>query len=74
VHLGWTIGKRNGKHVLKLVWQEQGGPQVNPPRETGLGTTLVDTAVPGASVNREFLPKGLRCTIDLPLPDPVTAE
>ncbi len=74
VHLGWTVTGQNGGRTLKLVWQEQGGPQVSPPTETGLGTTLIDTAIPGARVRREFRPTGLHCTIDAPLPEQASAE
>ena len=74
VQLGWTIARQNGERTLKLVWQEQGGPPVRPPTETGLGTTLIDTAIPGARVTREFRPEGLRCTIDAPLPEQAATE
>jgi two-component system CheB/CheR fusion protein len=67
VHLGWTIATEHNRRVLKLVWQEQGGPPVNSPAVTGLGTTLIDTAITGARVNREFRPEGFRCTIEAPL-------
>jgi two-component system CheB/CheR fusion protein len=74
VHVSGSIQPHSSQRILKLVWQEQGGPQVNPPRETGLGTTLIDTAIPGARVSREFRPDGLRCTIDAPLPDQAPVE
>jgi two-component system CheB/CheR fusion protein len=74
VQLGWTITRQNGERTLKLVWQEQGGPPVRPPTETGLGTTLIDTAIPGARVSREFRPEGLRCTIAAPLPEQAATE
>jgi two-component system CheB/CheR fusion protein len=74
VHLSWTIASRNGARVVKLVWQEQGGPPVNAPRGAGLGSTLIDTAILGARVNREFLAAGLRCTIEAPLPEQATPE
>ncbi|MBV9236977.1 MAG: PAS domain-containing protein [Xanthobacteraceae bacterium] len=74
VQVGWTSTRQNGERALKLVWQEQGGPPVRPPTETGLGTTLIDTAIPGARVTREFRPEGLRCTIDAPLPEQAATE
>jgi two-component system CheB/CheR fusion protein len=74
VLLGWTIAKENNRRVLVLVWQEQGGPPVNSPVATGLGTTLIDTAIPGARVKREFRPEGLRCTIEAPLSEQSIAD
>jgi two-component system CheB/CheR fusion protein len=74
VQLGWTIAGQDGQRTLKLVWQEQGGPQVSSPTDTGLGTTLIDTAIPGARVAREFRSEGLRCVIDAPLPEQAAIE
>jgi two-component system, chemotaxis family, CheB/CheR fusion protein len=74
VRVAWTIASKNGKRTLNLVWQEQGGPQIGSPTATGLGTTLIDTAIPGARVSREFRPDGLRCTIAAPLPEHAATE
>ena len=74
VHLAWTIARQNGGRTLNLAWQEQGGPQIGSPTHTGLGTTLIDTAIPGARVTREFRPEGLRCTIAAPLPEQAATE
>jgi two-component system, chemotaxis family, CheB/CheR fusion protein len=74
VHLGWTVTRENNLRTLKLVWQEQGGPPVNSPMAPGLGTILIETAIPGAKVKREFLATGFRCTIDAPLPEQTIFE
>jgi two-component system, chemotaxis family, CheB/CheR fusion protein len=74
VQLAWTIARQNGGRTLNLIWQEQGGPEVGSPTVTGLGTTLIDTAIPGARVSREFRPEGLRCTIAAPLPEQAATE
>ena len=63
----WTDGERNKRRVLTLRWTEEGGPAVRKPGAQGFGSTLIDTAIPGAQVKREFLPDGFTCTIEVPL-------
>ena len=65
----WTTGERNQNHLVKFEWKEVGGPAVRAPAAQGFGSTLIDTAIPGAQVRREFRPDGLICTIDVPLPE-----
>jgi two-component system CheB/CheR fusion protein len=36
----------------------------------GFGSTLIESAIPGAQVKREFRGDGLMCTIDVALPEP----
>ncbi|MBS0644097.1 MAG: PAS domain-containing protein [Proteobacteria bacterium] len=67
VRLHWTIVD-GPQRQLRLVWQEQGGPAVTPPTRRGFGGTLIERSLAGAAVRREFLPDGLVCTIELPLP------
>jgi two-component system CheB/CheR fusion protein len=35
----------------------------------GFGSTLIESAIPGAQVKREFRGDGLVCTIDVSFPD-----
>ena len=35
-----------------------------------LGSALIDSAIPGATVNREFLRTGLLCTVNVPIANP----
>jgi two-component system CheB/CheR fusion protein len=67
VMVSWTISMRNNRRFLKLIWKEAGGPRVGKPTATGFGNTLVDSVIPGATVEREFLPAGLVCTIEFEL-------
>jgi two-component system, chemotaxis family, CheB/CheR fusion protein len=48
-------------------WREVDGPAVREPGAPGFGSTLIDTAIPGAQVKREFRPDGFSCTIEVPL-------
>ena len=66
VDVGWTI---DGE-ALTLVWRERDGPPVVPPEKTGFGTRLLERAVAsdlGGTVEVEFDPAGLVCTIRAPL-------
>jgi two-component system CheB/CheR fusion protein len=54
---------------MRLVWQETGGPRVDRPGPSGLGTILIENALPSAAVSREFRPDGLVCTIEVPISD-----
>ena len=69
VKLSWTVGSRNDRQLMRLVWQETGGPRVDHPGPSGLGTILIDNALPSAAVSREFRPDGLVCTIEVPISD-----
>jgi two-component system, chemotaxis family, CheB/CheR fusion protein len=44
---------------------------VQPPVKTGLGTSLIDTVISGATASHEFQPNGLVCSIDVALPEDV---
>ncbi len=64
-----TVDTANDRQ-LRLVWSEQGGPQVREPSHRGLGTKLIDTALAyelGATVRLAFEPGGVHCEIDAPL-------
>jgi two-component sensor histidine kinase len=59
-----------GSH-LHLLWQEFDGPAVVRPARRGLGTRLIEDGLAyesGGWVDLQFLPSGVRCEIDIPLP------
>jgi two-component system, chemotaxis family, CheB/CheR fusion protein len=66
VDLNWSVDLRNGGRVLLFIWKEQGGAAAQPSTK-GLGTSLIEHAIPNAAVRREFGSQGLTCTIELPL-------
>jgi two-component system CheB/CheR fusion protein len=68
VNLSWTMNSQNNQRVLAVVWRENGAPPVKQPMTSGLGSRLIDHAIPGATVSREFPAGGLLCTVELPLP------
>jgi two-component system CheB/CheR fusion protein len=68
VGVTWELSGRDGQRVLQLTWRETGGPQAAESAPCGLGSKLIDNAIPGARVRRQLGVDGLKCTIELPLP------
>ena len=65
VEIGWHLVDRDDQ-LVELLWQEIGGPQVEPRRTPGFGTTLIDRVLKydlDAKIDIVFDPQGLRSTI-----------
>jgi PAS domain S-box-containing protein len=73
VGVHWSIaGEAGSGRRLTLVWKEEGGPPVSPPRRRGFGTRLIERGLAadlGGTARIEFLPDGVLCTVDAPLPE-----
>ncbi|PND25955.1 chemotaxis protein CheB [Sinorhizobium sp. M4_45] len=67
VKLSWKLG--NNGRTLAVIWQERGGPPVEPPSEQGFGGVLIEKSLPGSTVRRDFQPDGVVCTVDIELPE-----
>jgi two-component system, chemotaxis family, CheB/CheR fusion protein len=54
-------------HRVKLVWQENGGPMVSPPKQKGFGSHLIERAFGSqlGSASLVFSPQGLSCTLEM---------
>ncbi len=66
--LSWHLG--GGK--LRVDWREQGGPTVCPPRKRGFGTRLFERSIGaelGGVAHIDYLPAGVHCTMEIPLPE-----
>jgi two-component sensor histidine kinase len=66
VHVSWWA--EDGR--LYLLWQERGGPPVEPPKEKGFGTRLIEGACTHeleGEVELDYTPNGLRCEVTFPL-------
>ena len=64
----WRVIDVDGHRQLRATWTESGGPRIaQQPAKAGFGSYLIDHALPGATVERSFLPEGFSCTIALPL-------
>jgi two-component sensor histidine kinase len=69
VAVSWDVKLES--RLLKIRWQESGGPKVKPPERTGFGTVLVERvarSAEDAEAGIRFLPEGILCTICVPLP------
>jgi two-component system CheB/CheR fusion protein len=69
VAVTWSFDD-NANRMLGFTWLETGGPPITrPPSRRGFGTTLIERTLAhefDATVERRFLPTGLRCSIDIP--------
>jgi two-component system CheB/CheR fusion protein len=63
----WSVEPRNDQRFLEFLWEEHGGPPVVQPVERGLGSALIEGAVPNATVRRQFHTDGLVCAIRVPV-------
>jgi two-component system CheB/CheR fusion protein len=70
VHVSWQVEQGSDGRRVRLRWQEQGGPDVEPPQEQSFGTRLIERActyeLEGA-VELDYAPGGLRCELVFPL-------
>lgn len=61
--------QRDGQGDLRILWQEQGGPPVQPPTRKGFGSTIVDRSVPydlGGDASIEYRPTGVVARFRIP--------
>nr|WP_243415049.1 HWE histidine kinase domain-containing protein [Altererythrobacter segetis] len=71
VEIAWNTEMRPGGERLILTWREKGGPVVAPPTRKGFGSQVIESGLAHelkAKVRLDYLPEGLVCTIDLPVP------
>ena len=65
VTISWS-GDDTPARPLRLVWREEGGPPVQPPRRSGFGTRMIRQALAAefeAEIDLDFEPAGLICTL-----------
>lgn len=65
----WDIVANAAGTMLRIVWMESGGPAVKMPSRSGFGTILIERSLAqefDGTVVREFLPRGLKCTLNIP--------
>lgn len=66
----WSVDRSGEQARLALTWIESGGPPVAAPDRRGFGLRMIERGLAAelrGTVTLEFLPEGLRCTIDAPL-------
>ncbi len=64
VSIGWQAEEAAGH--LVITWVESGGPPVTPPKATGFGTRLIQTAIYHGEVRQTYAPDGLEVEIYIP--------
>jgi PAS domain S-box-containing protein len=73
VRVAWSVPE-NGSRRLLLIWEETGGPPVaGPPSRLGFGSRVLKTTVReqlNGALELQWCDGGLRCSIEIPLPDP----
>jgi PAS domain S-box-containing protein len=74
VAVAWSVTEpAAGERRLRLSWVERGGPPVAAPERRGFGSRMIERGLAselGGTVELQFLPEGVRCLIDAPLPAP----
>ncbi|MDB5649458.1 MAG: domain S-box protein, partial [Hyphomicrobiales bacterium] len=69
VHLAWTLDEHAADPVLRMVWQETGGPAVSPPAREGFGHKVLKRIAAHAlegKVTLDFAPDGLIWRLEIP--------
>lgn len=67
----WKILHPKGERSLDISWMEGGGPPVAVPTRKGFGSSVLLRGLTlelGAVVHLEYLPGGVHCSINIPLP------
>jgi two-component sensor histidine kinase len=67
VAVQWELASRGGGQRFHMVWQEFGGPIVTEPTRRGFGRQVIQSVAARAltgKVTHEFLPEGVRWTLD----------
>lgn len=67
VLLSWQMAGNNPDTMLEIIWCERGGPPVSPPKRKGLGTSLIERAIGGATSRCDYDPAGITWTIRIPI-------
>ncbi len=63
VAISWSVRPNGKQDVLRINWQESDGPPVVPPKNNGLGTSLLKAICP--DVHLRFAGAGLTCEIEV---------
>lgn len=76
VRIAWECTMREGENRLELLWQESGGPEVQPPQRKGFGSRLLERGLKhdlNGDVSWVFDTAGVSYRVSLALPA-ATAE
>lgn len=71
IQIMWNIETEANGERLNLIWREQDGPAVVRPNHKGFGSQVIERGLAHeleGNVDLEYLPGGVVCTIDVPVP------
>lgn len=71
ITIEWTVVPSSKGDRLVLHWREKDGPPVTAPTSTGFGSRVIEQGLAhelNGSVDLDFRPDGVVCTIDVPAP------
>jgi PAS domain S-box-containing protein len=77
VIIEWALIRVEDGPRLVLKWTELGGPPVQPPTHKGFGSRLIERGLTrelGGTVDLDYRPSGLVCTVSFPLPEAETVD
>nr|WP_284144922.1 sensor histidine kinase [Tianweitania aestuarii] len=72
VSASWKVEAAPERMMLRIEWQEQGGPPLPVPRRRGFGTQFLERVLrqqAAADVELNYHPAGLQVIIHMPLPE-----
>ncbi|SDP41089.1 MULTISPECIES: HWE histidine kinase domain-containing protein [Filomicrobium] len=71
IHVGWKLESTGQGRRLVLQWREKCGPPVSPSLRKGFGSRVIEHGLDafGATVELDFRPAGLLCTMSIPVPE-----
>jgi two-component sensor histidine kinase len=75
--IAWNTKDQSADERLILTWRETDGPVVVPPTHRGFGSQVIERGLAHeleGEVNLKYLPGGVVCTIDIPVPRKVVDE
>ena len=70
VQVEWSTTEDGSRAKLRMVWMELAGPLIQSPIRRGFGSTLIEQSITrelGGTLEKNFDPAGLSCTMLLPL-------
>ncbi len=71
VTVAWDVDRSGEEPLLRLRWQEHGGPTVSPPERRGFGSRMIERGLAaelGGKVELLFLSEGVQFLLEAPLP------
>ena len=70
VEIQWQpVRDEHGRMMLRIDWQERGGPAVAAPERRGFGSRLIESSIAAeldGSARLAYAPEGLRCEVLIP--------